>query len=283
MLSLTVQDSATKDQNLDCDNDPSFNPQRINFNITPANTTLNIQRGLPMLESIENQDIFSWKYELIESSKIANWDDATLMSVIRATSSTKIQELFENCNSSADMIERVFLHKYSEGKALRYLNILTTVKQNNFYTITQYYQTIMKLCDRLAICLKWDMNTRNFKIKEIFYNGLNQRTLLEMTRLRVYSIDYMFELIKTTEATMMEQLKTNKRYDNEKRDRDSKGHKNNKNEQAREKWCRFHKTNTHHDEECRAQQKKKESSHHKEKNINPNLMIVHEQSIIQDH
>ena len=47
-----------------------------------------------------------------------------------------------------------------------------------------------------------------FKVEENFYYCLTKRTQLEMAKLNVKSVKEMYELINTTENTMIEQMKS---------------------------------------------------------------------------
>ncbi|KAG0434610.1 hypothetical protein DMUE_5115 [Dictyocoela muelleri] len=78
-LSLTVKESVKDNHFIESDIDSKFKPNRISVKTSPANTTINIQRTLPLLESNSKQDIFSRKHKVIESSKIATWEEITLM------------------------------------------------------------------------------------------------------------------------------------------------------------------------------------------------------------
>ncbi|KAG0442520.1 Retrovirus-related Pol polyprotein from transposon [Dictyocoela muelleri] len=210
-----------------------------------------------MLEDIDKQDIFIWRDEVLESAKISGWNDETLMAVIRAISSTKIHRLFETSRTSQEMIDTVFKIKYPASHALRFLNIISNIRQNNYYTIREYKEDIEAACQRLSIYLNWDVHTTNFKSEEIFYNGLNRRTQLEMSRLRVTNIREMYELINTTEDTIIEQMRSHKIKEEKtyRKVSNEKAEENKKPVRVVSKWCTFHKTATHSDTECRALKK----------------------------
>lgn len=84
----------------------------------------------------------------------------------------------------------------------------------------------------------------------------------------------MYELIRSTEETMLEQIESqkvtsrDKQYFNE--DKPSKRDKSSK----RRKWCKFHKTNTHSDLECRAQGREHSNNQLKRKDNSSNVMMV---------
>ncbi|KAG0439966.1 hypothetical protein DMUE_2081 [Dictyocoela muelleri] len=52
-------------------------PQKVEFSITPDKTNITLKRSFAMLENIEKQGLFSWKYEFLQTAQLAGLDDQT--------------------------------------------------------------------------------------------------------------------------------------------------------------------------------------------------------------
>lgn len=98
------------------------------------------------------------------------------------------------------------------------------------------------------ICTRSDGNVINLKILESFYNGLSDRTELEMGRLNIHNINEMYQIIDATENTMIKQM--NNLNQNKKAVREERRERKVKNKYS--KLCEYHKLNSHNTNECRA-------------------------------
>ncbi|KAG0420228.1 hypothetical protein EQH57_0246, partial [Dictyocoela roeselum] len=272
-LSLT-----RKEDRLSNANRKYMEPNRATFTLKPPGTTLQIQRTIPLLEDIKRQDIFSWKDEIYETATLAKWDELTTIQVIKSISATDIQPLFSDCETLQDIFKAILKRKYPAGDALKYMTTLSTLKQNNFATIEEYKDEIEYHCKRLITCLEGDAASMNAKICETFYNGLSERTKLEMARLNIQDINQMYQIILTTEKTMLEQS----REVNE----DPKGKINNKSnthkKERRTKWCDYHQVSTHNTDECRARKENRSKSENN-KDMPPRLIHLLFLVIILSH
>lgn len=48
-----------------------------------------------MLESIEKQDLFKWKLEILQTQQLASWDEKTTIGVVRASIASKYLHLIQ--------------------------------------------------------------------------------------------------------------------------------------------------------------------------------------------
>ncbi|KAG0435614.1 hypothetical protein DMUE_4641, partial [Dictyocoela muelleri] len=190
MLSLTRE----KDRYSKKSKDDQYEPARATFKLTPPGTTLEIQRSIPLLEDISKQDIFEWKREIIETATLSQWNEETTIQVIKSISATSILPLFHTCSNLDDIFKTILKHKYPETDALKYMTTLTTIKQDKYPTIEEYKLDIEDTCRKLITCLNGDSSAEVLKIRETFYNGLSDRTKLEMARLNIKDIDHMIKL-----------------------------------------------------------------------------------------
>lgn len=104
-------------------------------------------------------------------------------------------------------IYRLLQIKYPRSDAIQYYNKLNSIKQNDFVTIKLFQREIHCTCTRLAICNYWNETQKIQKAQETLYNGLSRRTQLEIARLNIRDFSEMYNIINTTEAIIIEQIK----------------------------------------------------------------------------
>ncbi|KAG0430993.1 hypothetical protein DMUE_5604, partial [Dictyocoela muelleri] len=163
-------------------------PRRIEFSHTPIGTSINISRSFQMLEDIERQNLFEWKEEFLQSAKLAQWNEEATLQFLRSSIDSKYLYLIENVTTLDQALSNIFTTKYPLKNYLKYLNQLSHVYQDQFWTIKEYKNHIEEICTRLAICIGWTNEQKSLKIEESFYNGLSKRTQLEMARLNITKI-----------------------------------------------------------------------------------------------
>ncbi|KAG0441893.1 hypothetical protein DMUE_0713 [Dictyocoela muelleri] len=81
--------------------------------------------------------------------------------------------------------------------------MLANAKQDDFLTIKEYINVIFQ---RLMICMDWIEEQINVKAEEAFYTELSRRTQVEISSLNVTTINGIYDMINTTEETLLEQF-----------------------------------------------------------------------------
>lgn len=226
--------------------------------MTPPNTTLKIQRTIQLLSSLEHQDIIKYRKEFLDIMALCNWNEQTANDVLISLTSSNLLHLYAGQETLNKKFDTLIWSKYPKTDSLKYYSELTTLKQCDFLTIEEYQKRIESTCYKLGNCKRWSKETIMMKIEESFYNGLTRRTQLEMARLNVKTLGEMYQIIHTTESTMLEQLRATQAR-TRKRSEDIQTHNKNKNTHYRtidriktEKYCKFHHSTSHSDEECKA-------------------------------
>ncbi|KAG0442137.1 hypothetical protein DMUE_0507 [Dictyocoela muelleri] len=233
--------------------DENYTPQKIEFTHTPPNTTISIRRSFSMLEDIQRQDLFKWKNEFIQTVKLAQWNEVTAVEVLRSAIDSQYFNLIDELDTIEKIMKKIFKTKYPESHYIRYLNMLANAKQDDFLTIKEYKEYINDICQRLMICMNWSEEQMNVKAEEAFYTGLSRRTQLEMSRLNVTTIKGIYDMINTTEETLLEQFNGS-----EVENKLSVYHRNKREEQANKgKRCSYHGLCNHDTAECREIKKNK--------------------------
>ncbi|KAG0442540.1 hypothetical protein DMUE_0197 [Dictyocoela muelleri] len=230
-------------------------------------------RGLKMihkinlLKSIEHQDVLTWTHAFKEISRVCNWNTEAQLDVLKHIVSIDIQ-----FKIGAPVIPELYLNlllkqKYNQEKSYKYYERLSSLKQSNFYIIRKYLREIEINCRKLAICLDWDINLEIQKQQEIFFNGIDPVTKLELSKFFKKDFKSVYESILTTEVMLIENiqhslLKTKPNTDKHDRfeikKQNTRDNKLSNKSNLNKKYCSFHKNNTHSTEECRAKKKCKE-------------------------
>ncbi|KAG0441748.1 hypothetical protein DMUE_0823 [Dictyocoela muelleri] len=188
----------------------SYIPQKIEFTHTPLNTTISIKRTYSMLEDIQRQDLFRWRNEFMQTVKLTRWEEQTAVEVLKSSIGSKYYDLIEDFNTVNDIMIKISKKKKNFNHYLKYLNMLSNIKQDDFLTIKEYKDYIHKICIRLQTCMDWSDSQMENIAEEIFYNGISKRTQCVMSRLNVQSILEIYKMINCTEETLLEQnIQTN--------------------------------------------------------------------------
>jgi hypothetical protein len=166
----------------------TFKPTVATFTINPPNTTLQINRTINLLTSLNDQDVFKYIAEFNEIASLSRWNEETSNEVLTSLTASNLLGYYTNCHSTKDKFQSLLKHKYPQTDSLKYYNQISSIKQKDFYTISCYKAKIYDICKQLAACNSWNSETLQFKIEEVFYNGLSKRSQLEMARLNVHSI-----------------------------------------------------------------------------------------------
>ncbi|MGL5707545.1 MAG: reverse transcriptase domain-containing protein [Aeromonas sp.] len=248
----------------------SQHTQKASFTICIPNTNLTLSRTLNILNDLDEQDIFKWRLDFLETVKLCQWSEETATTVLFSITNSSLHSIFANDKNIDDRISSLLKRKYPPTKSFHYYNKLATINQNNFWTIKLYLEEIKRIVERLAITKNWSIEVHQAKVEETFANGLSQRCRLEMVRLNIHDFNEVYHIINSTEDTIIDQLrdtpqiKTNKEHfkseRNEPLHRKESVNKGNDKKFEKQKWCEHHKVKTHNTDECKAAKKETSDS-----------------------
>lgn len=253
-----------------------FRPQTANFTITPNNTTLTITRSLNLLTDIGKQDLFKYRADFNETAILCGWSEETKKDVLHAITSAELTPLYRGIETTNDKFYALLRRKYPPEDANSYYNKLNNIRQNDYATIELYHSDIKYICERLSICKDWNQNMCNQKIQEALFNGLTNRTKLEMSRLNIRNIEEMYNLINTTEKTMIEQMSTRKPQIKKEKSYRQVNQQNMPQITSRNKYCTFHHSKTHSTEECRMKDRSEEGKYGNKKQYESKSLALNE-------
>ncbi|KAG0435679.1 hypothetical protein DMUE_4600 [Dictyocoela muelleri] len=247
-------------------------------------TGLEMIHKINLLKSIEQQYVLSWSYTFKEISRICNWTIEAQVNVLNHIVSIDIRY-----NIGAPLDPDAFLNllikqKYNHEMSYKYYERLSSLRQNSFYTIRKYLREIEIKCQKLGPCLDWDNNLVLQKQQELFFNRLDPNTKLELSKYFKKDFKSVYESITTTENILIENIQvaiSNTKCDNyhekvPKESYDTRNHKHKRKDNNTKKFCSFHKTSTHSDDECRFLARKKNLSKDKTPKNNEKILALQE-------
>ena len=103
-------------------------------------------------------------------------------------------------------IQSIFRLKYNELESTKFSLSLERIRQNSFFTISEYLTAILELVDRLCLCNNFSFSFGIQKKREIFFRGLANDAQLEMAKLNLTSADSIFAAIHKAETIVRTQV-----------------------------------------------------------------------------
>ncbi|KAG0439377.1 hypothetical protein DMUE_2470 [Dictyocoela muelleri] len=238
---------------------------------------LKITYKIIRLSSYEDQDLLNWYISFKETARICNWNEAVQYEVLRQIVDINIQLLIGERNNVGEILHGLLKLKYNENTSHIYQDELHSIKQSNFMTTRAYIKKIEITTRKLATCLNWSDHITNLKIQETFFAGLDEATKIEITRYTDRTYTKIVEKFINLETLLIS--KFNREYNELNKnlnkseeqhyfererckrhinDNNSNRHKTHTATRTQKKYCRYHKSTTHSDSECRLKNKKQD-------------------------
>ncbi|KAG0420565.1 Transposon Tf2-6 polyprotein [Dictyocoela roeselum] len=226
------------------------------FEYTSKLTGLKIQHKIEILEDIQKQDILKWSRRFQELASMCGWTEDGRLEVLSHIINPEIRSKITYTGRTDGILESILRLKYNPSRAHYYYQKLSNIKQENYYLIQTYAKEIRNTCQKLALCCNWTDELLKEKTEEAFFINLENHVKIEMERMNKYLASEICETIEKIENMIIEEINTqaspNKRenntYEKTTQKRRERNHK-----YARQKFCDYHKTSNHSNEECRHQ------------------------------
>ncbi|KAG0420195.1 Retrovirus-related Pol polyprotein from transposon opus [Dictyocoela roeselum] len=251
--------------------------EMASFEYVSPQTGLRIKHHINVLNSLEQQDVWSWCKIIKEMAKICHWDEKALAEALTQIVNINIQYRIGPVETSEEFLNKLCNLKYNTSTSFKYRDQLSNIKQDDYITIKAYYKKIQETCQKLGMCNNWKEDIIQLKTLEIFYNGLNENVKLESLKNQLLDPIKILQSISMVEDAIIQKIKTEithkrqilstKQYKAEK-DNIKTAHS-----QQTRKYCKFHKSRTHDTKECNAlnrKRKKKYTENTKNENHNIN-------------
>ncbi|ORD99017.1 hypothetical protein A0H76_1549 [Hepatospora eriocheir] len=110
----------------------------------------------------------------------------------------KYHELFENKKTLEEHLESLCRSRYSEDRVTSLYQELKHNRQDNYFTMREYFQAITSIVSQLSIAKQCSKNEKNNRIEEVFYSGLNRTTDTELAKLRVQGMNDVLSRVSST-------------------------------------------------------------------------------------
>ncbi|KAG0420419.1 hypothetical protein EQH57_0156 [Dictyocoela roeselum] len=186
--------------------------------------------------------------------------------------------------TSNEFLDKLLRLKCNKMTAYKYQNKLHSIKQKDFLTIRAYIRQIEDKVERLALCLGWSDSIKSEKMQEIFYCGLDESVKFELTKLPNRDHQSITLTLVEMEAFLIEKFhrkKESHRENYEEHNYDNRNYKGTSNGPKLKrgticnKFCTYHRTNTHNTSECRTIRKQranvgKPKAHNNDKTLSIN-------------
>ncbi|KAG0420318.1 hypothetical protein EQH57_0201 [Dictyocoela roeselum] len=160
---------------------------------------LKIIHKLNLLRSVDEQDLVNWKVCFEEVARICKWSDEIQQDVLTQIIDINIQYQIGSTFSPQETLHKVLKLKYNENTAYKYQQKLTSIRQQDYYTIRAYLAEITNTCLKLSFCLNWNETITQSKIEEVFYCGLHEKVQFEITKYDQRTLNSVFEKLKHME------------------------------------------------------------------------------------
>ncbi|KAG0440974.1 hypothetical protein DMUE_1383 [Dictyocoela muelleri] len=161
---------------------PNENLEIATFEYKNDITGLKMLHKINILDTIENQDVFSWVLAFKEISRLCNWSNEAQIDVLKHIISIDILHNIGIPHDVEDYLHFLLKQKYNAEQVYKYSKRLSTLRQSNYYTIRKFASDIEINCRKLGICMDWSDDLIEQKIQEIFFNGLDTYSKLELSK-----------------------------------------------------------------------------------------------------
>ncbi|KAG0435924.1 Retrovirus-related Pol polyprotein from transposon opus, partial [Dictyocoela muelleri] len=265
--------------------------EQASFEYISPKTGLKIKHHINVLNSIEQQDVWSWCTIIRETARMCNWDEEALAEALTQIVSLNIQHRIGQVHSSEEFFTRLCKLKYNAATSVKYFEQLAQIKQDDFITIKAYHKKIKELTQKLGMCNSWSQEIINLKIEEVFCNSLNENVKLEMLKSEKTNAEEIYQSIYLVEDILIQKfitaLSTKKqenyiRTANHVRPTNTKSQKYPEHRQQ-QKFCKYHKSKTHDTNECIALSKIKRKNTRKDDNKKKDIEPSHNYGITSQY
>ncbi|KAG0436022.1 hypothetical protein DMUE_4424, partial [Dictyocoela muelleri] len=176
------------------------------FEFRNEQTGLKILHKINILNEIDHQDVFKWTLAFKEIARVCQWDENAQIEVLRHIVAIDIQYRIGGPTDVKCYLQSLLKLKYNNETAYIYNERLSSMSQKNFYTIRKYAYEVEDNCRKLGMCMGWSDSLINQKAEEVFMNGLDKTTKLELSKFFKKDYKSIYESILSTETMLIENL-----------------------------------------------------------------------------
>ncbi|KAG0439588.1 hypothetical protein DMUE_2327 [Dictyocoela muelleri] len=229
-------------------NSPMKNMNTTSFDYEVQNTGVKVKRELPLFDSL-SIDLFEAFRMFRNIISLTKWSKMDTLNVFKSLCTDKILDYVKSDDDIEIVFTKILKHKYPENLNIRYNRYLQNLKLKNFQTIEQFKYAIDETIKRISIHKNYSKKEILRITNETFINGIDEKVLLKIIADGITEPEKIFERINEVEKFILSRTNTN--IHKEKFPVQKINSKYNK------KWCKFHQSKTHNDDECLVQKNSK--------------------------
>ncbi|KAG0433575.1 hypothetical protein DMUE_5402 [Dictyocoela muelleri] len=212
------------------------------------NSDILIKRDLPLFETLLS-DLFQGIQTFRNTVRLTDWSSQTIVDVFKTLCSDEILNIIEFKTCIEEIFVCMFKAKYSKSTIHTLQHYFRNLHLDKFHTTYEYKTAIDETIKRINIHKSYTQKEIKRLTEETFMFGIEDAILTKFISEGITDFDKIYERMVETENFII-----SKHVNNEKGNPKNKVGNLANNEK---KWCRYHKVNTHNNNECLVQNKVK--------------------------
>ncbi len=236
-------------------NSKNYNTRHIDFSCKIPETEISITKQLSYIDDINSTNLLEWIEEFQTIKTFSKWNEKTSCIVLEQLVAPEYLSAINRYKNSTELLNGIKSLKFSESYAQKLAIDLETTTQNAYYLIGDYYKYIKKLSNQLGNILNESKSQIQMKITNNFMRNLSTELKLELARAKITDVQDMVNYIQEQENIIISEYHNGKI--NKQQLPSTTNRMINNNVQTNKKFCKYHKSDRHSDEECRVQKASK--------------------------
>ena len=228
---------------------------KFNLPITELNTS--VEYSIEIFSGIQSQDFALWIRDFNEASSLFNWNASQKLAVFKIVLQADAKHCIKDSTTFSAALKSLKDQYYPPAAYAIHAERLLKIQKFSNETIKAYYDRLSLYKIRMELCMPTDEKVSDRELYQAFINGLPKNTKDEIINQGVQKLKDAYSLAERLFYNEKNYQKQPKKNFYDKKNMDTKQLSKNTKFQRNDKFCKFHKTNTHNDSECKAQQQLK--------------------------
>lgn len=265
----------TNNNNLYADSlNHNLNPIEFKYNIGTTNI-VNTRKIYPLNIHNSNIDIDEWIQDFKQSSTLAKWSAEDTIEVLKALLPS---EYITTCITSKDLdqcLDNLRKQQISKLTPFMIQEKLRKLRQSDHYLIKDYLEEVIKLVKILSLTYSYKKSEAEKRMKEIFLTGLHPECQIELVKANYFEVNDIVKYITNIEEVVLTNVQKQSLHNL----------KDMKITTKPLKYCSYHKSSFHSNEECRRfneQRGSRKESKRTEKDNNLSAVIYTQEEKVFD-
>ena len=176
----------------------------MEYRITES--SLKFKAKIPIIKDPLDDDLFEWEEKLLALRKRRGLTDKEMNAIIMNTISYELINRIDAVNTPQENISIIQRIQYTKEYANRLYMELQDIRQENYWSLSDYNNDLGRVINELALCHNWIEEFAISKHQEVFYTNLTTLTRIEMQRLRITEPLEILRYLESTENMLLEQI-----------------------------------------------------------------------------